>query len=145
MIRFSSSLLYSAFLLVQTEEFNIVFSFFPLIVFKMMLLVILSMRTHQCPSVLIPGTEQTLWCWLCGCTWLVSTDITTLSLASSVPWCWKKKKNLCAFEYFWFVLIDSWNIFCKGQLNTISTVTDLFFWKCPAYQGIFCFLFLFVT
>lgn len=147
MIRFSSSFLYSAFLLVQTEEFNIVFSLFPLIVFKIMLLVILSMRTHQCPSILIPGTEQTLWCWLCGCTWLVSTDITTFPLASSVPWCCKKKNNKKKKSFcFWiFLVCPHWQLehFLQGATEHNKHCHRSFFLKTSYLSGYFLFSFSF--
>lgn len=59
-MRLSGNLLRSAFLLVQTAEFNIVFSLFPLIVLKLMQLIVLLLRTHWLQSIVIPRIEQTL-------------------------------------------------------------------------------------
>lgn len=144
-MRISGNLLCSAFLLVQTAELNIVFSLFPLIVLKIMQLVVLSLRTHWLQSILIPGIEQTLWCWLCRCTWLVNTAVTTPFPSWFCSLMLLKPKSLC----FWiFFVCLHWQL--EHFLRVVTEHKK--HWHRPfqlkmsyPYQGISCFLLLFVS
>lgn len=56
-MRISGNCMCSASLLVQMVEFDTIFSFFPLIVLKIVQLAVLSLRTHQLQAIVIPGIE----------------------------------------------------------------------------------------